>query len=80
MTTIVVRIPKLAMTTEEGTPTEWLVPEGGSAREGDALYSLETDKVETEIDSPATGIVHWTAILGRTYPVGTEIGVIVVGP
>jgi pyruvate/2-oxoglutarate dehydrogenase complex dihydrolipoamide acyltransferase (E2) component len=35
-------------------------------------------KVVVEIEAPATGTVHWTASLGETYPVGTQIGEIVV--
>ena len=77
MPTVPVRLPKLAMTIEEATPTEWLVPDGGEAIEGQVLYRLETDKVDNDIDSPATGTVHWTAKIGETYPVGTQIGEII---
>jgi pyruvate/2-oxoglutarate dehydrogenase complex dihydrolipoamide acyltransferase (E2) component len=73
-----IRIPKLAMTTEQATLTEWLIPDGVRAVEGTALYVMETDKVETEIDAAATGVVHWKATLLETYPVGTEIGEIIV--
>jgi pyruvate/2-oxoglutarate dehydrogenase complex dihydrolipoamide acyltransferase (E2) component len=73
-----IRLPKLAMTTEEATLIAWLIPDGERAIEGTALYVLETDKVETEIDAAATGAVHWKATLLETYPVGTEIGEIVV--
>jgi pyruvate/2-oxoglutarate dehydrogenase complex dihydrolipoamide acyltransferase (E2) component len=78
MPAVPVRLPKLAMTTEEATPTEWLVPDGGATVEGEALYRLETDKVDNDIESPATGTVRWTATIGETYPVGTQIGEIIV--
>ena len=78
MRAVPVRLPKLAMTTEEATPTEWLVPDGGATVEGEALYRLETDKVDNDIESPATGTVRWTAKIGETYPVGTQIGEIIV--
>jgi pyruvate/2-oxoglutarate dehydrogenase complex dihydrolipoamide acyltransferase (E2) component len=78
MRSVPVRLPKLAMTTEEATLTEWLVPDGGVVNEGDELYRLETDKVESDIEAPATGTVRWTATIGETYPVGTQIGEIVV--
>lgn len=74
MATVPVRLPKLAMTTEEATPTAWLVPDGGTVSEGEVLYTLETDKVENDIEAPATGMVRWSATLGETYPVGTQIG------
>lgn len=76
--TVPIRLPKLAMTTEEAKPTVWLVEDGERATEGAPLYRVETEKVETEIDAAATGVVHWTATLLETYPVGTEIGEIVV--
>ena len=66
------------MTTEEATPSEWLVPDGGAAVEGEVLYHVETEKVETDIDAPATGTVRWSAAIGETYPVGTQIGEIVL--
>jgi len=78
MSAVPVRLPKLAMTTEEATPTEWLVPDGGTVAEGDLLYRLETEKVENDIESPATGTVRWTATVGETYPVGTQIGQIII--
>ena len=74
MGAVPVRLPKLAMTTEEATPTEWLV---AAATEGEVLYRVETEKVENDIDSPATGTVRWTATVGETYPVGTQIGEII---
>ena len=77
MGAVPVRLPKLAMTTEEATPTEWLVPDGGAVAEGEVLYRIETEKVENDIDSPATGTVRWTATIGETYPVGTQIGEII---
>ena len=47
--------------------------------EGDPLFRIETEKVETEVASPASGVVHWTAAVDETYPVGTQIGVIDTG-
>ena len=78
MRSVPVRLPKLAMTTEEATPTEWLVPDGGTVTEGEPLYRLETDKVDNDIESPATGVVRWTATIKETYPVGTQIGEIIL--
>lgn len=74
MPTVPIRLPKLAMTTEEATFVEGLVPDGGVVQEGEALYRLETDKVESEIAAPASGTVRWTLPAGETYPVGTQIG------
>jgi pyruvate/2-oxoglutarate dehydrogenase complex dihydrolipoamide acyltransferase (E2) component len=74
-----VRIPKVSMAVEDATVIEWLIEDSQPVHEGAALYLLETDKVETEIDAPASGVIHWTADLGETYAVGTQIGYIDTG-
>jgi pyruvate/2-oxoglutarate dehydrogenase complex dihydrolipoamide acyltransferase (E2) component len=74
MAEIPIQIPKLSIAIHEATPLEWLVADGQSVHEDDPLFVLETDKVETEVNSPASGVVRWNAELGRAYPVGTRIG------
>jgi pyruvate/2-oxoglutarate dehydrogenase complex dihydrolipoamide acyltransferase (E2) component len=76
MSEIAIRIPKVSMAIEEATPIQWVVQTAERVNEGEALYVLETEKVETEISSPASGVVHWTAEVGDTYQVGTQIGYI----
>jgi pyruvate/2-oxoglutarate dehydrogenase complex dihydrolipoamide acyltransferase (E2) component len=68
-----IRIPKLAVSMEEGTLIEWLVPDGANVVEGQPLYLLGTDKVETEISSPAQGTLRHQATPGD-YSVGDPIG------
>lgn len=58
----------------EGTLVEWLVSDGQTVNVGDALYRIETDKVENEIEAPAAGVVHLSGVEGETYEVGTQIG------
>jgi pyruvate/2-oxoglutarate dehydrogenase complex dihydrolipoamide acyltransferase (E2) component len=67
-------MPKLALAMTEGTLVDWLVRDGETVRDGQALYVVETDKVETEVPSAANGVVHPTAAAGGTYPVGAELG------
>jgi len=43
-------------------------------RRGNALYRLETEKVELDVESPATGVLHVTGVVGDAYLVGDEIG------
>jgi pyruvate/2-oxoglutarate dehydrogenase complex dihydrolipoamide acyltransferase (E2) component len=71
-----VRIPKLSLATSEAGLVEWLVADGATVSEGDALYVVETDKVETEIEAATSGVIHHCAEAGQTYPVGTEIATI----
>ena len=51
-------MPKLGLTMEEATILEWLVPDGGELVEGAAALRIETDKVETEVEAPASGVLH----------------------
>jgi len=68
-----VRIPKLSLAISEAGLVEWLVDDGATVTEGQALYVIETDKVETEVEASTSGVIHRVAEAGETYPVGTEI-------
>ena len=71
-----IRIPRASVAISEATLIEQLVEEGGQVNEGDPLFVIETEKVETEIAAGASGTVHWTGQLEEVFEVGTEIGVI----
>jgi pyruvate/2-oxoglutarate dehydrogenase complex dihydrolipoamide acyltransferase (E2) component len=71
-----INIPKLGVAMTEGTLVSWAVPDGAKVEAGEHLYTLETDKVENEIDAPAAGIVRHIGEEGEIYDVGTQIGVI----
>jgi 2-oxoglutarate dehydrogenase E2 component (dihydrolipoamide succinyltransferase) len=74
-----VNLPKLTMAAIDGTFLEWLVGDGQFVEENQPLYLMETEKVETEVVSPATGILRQGAAEpGDVYPVGTELAVIEV--
>ena len=65
-----INIPKLGVSMSEGTLVEWLVQDGEQVTEGQLLYRIETDKVENDVESPATGIIRITGEEGETYDVG----------
>lgn len=78
--TVSVQIPKLNMAAVEATFVCWLVDDGQHVKEEQPIYTAATDKVEVEIEAPATGILrHGSAEEDEDYPVGTEVGVIEVG-
>ncbi len=52
-----VLVPLLGEGVEEVTVIKWLKNEGDSVNELEALLEVNTDKVDTEIPSPASGIV-----------------------
>jgi pyruvate/2-oxoglutarate dehydrogenase complex dihydrolipoamide acyltransferase (E2) component len=64
-------LPKWGATMQEGTVTTWLVEVGDSVREGDAIAQIETEKVDTDLEAPADGIVAEILVaVGTTVPVG----------
>jgi 2-oxoglutarate dehydrogenase E2 component (dihydrolipoamide succinyltransferase) len=71
-----VRLPKPGDAITEAEVTQFLVADGASVSEGDPLYSLATDKVEMDIEAPATGTVSWKVDEGGTYDVGALVAVI----
>lgn len=52
------KFPDIGEGITEGLLTKWLVKVGDRVEEGDSLFEVETDKVTTEIPSPATGIIE----------------------
>ena len=72
-----VRIPQIGFSTQEGTLTEWLVPDGGKVEAGKPLYTLELDKSVQEVEAPATGTLKVHATTGEVYPVGHLVAEII---
>ncbi len=52
-----VLMPALGESVDEATITQWLKTEGDAIREFEPLLEVNTDKVDTEIPSPATGVL-----------------------
>jgi 2-oxoglutarate dehydrogenase E2 component (dihydrolipoamide succinyltransferase) len=70
----VVRMPKLADTLVEGTLGQWLKQVGQTISQGEALASIETDKVTTELTSPFSGTLLEVLVAeGQTVPIETPI-------
>ena len=53
-----VRMPRLGWTMEEGTVLQWYKQEGEPVTEGKPLLEVETDKVNIDVEAPATGILR----------------------
>ncbi len=71
-----IRIPKIGMSATEMTLTEWMFGDGETVSAGDILYTIETDKTATEVESPASGTLKVIGVEGEVYPVGTLVGTI----
>lgn len=69
-----ITMPKLGESIVEGTVTGWLKQEGEEIAEYDSLLEVETDKVTTEVPSPASGTLLKILVpVGKTVEVGTVL-------
>lgn len=69
-----ITMPRLGESVTEGTISRWLKRIGEPVAEYEALLEVTTDKVDTEVPAPVSGIVSEILILeGKTVPVGTLI-------
>jgi 2-oxoglutarate dehydrogenase E2 component (dihydrolipoamide succinyltransferase) len=76
-TAVDVVMPQMGVSVSEGTITKWLKSEGEEIAADEALLEISTDKVDTEVPSPASGVIQQIlAQEGETVPVGTKIAVI----
>ncbi|HEX4752481.1 MAG TPA: lipoyl domain-containing protein, partial [Solirubrobacterales bacterium] len=70
----VIPMPHMGVSVEEGTVIEWHRALGDAVAEGELICEIATDKVDTEVLSPAAGTI--TAILAavdETIPVGAPL-------
>ncbi len=72
-----VRMPRLGESVSEGTVTRWLKQEGERVEADEPLLEVSTDKVDTEIPAPASGVVSSIKVAeDETVEVGVELAVI----
>jgi 2-oxoglutarate dehydrogenase E2 component (dihydrolipoamide succinyltransferase) len=72
-----VEMPQLGETVTEGTITKWFKAVGDQVAADEVLFEVSTDKVDSEVPSPAGGVL--TEILvpeGETVDVGTKLAII----
>lgn len=67
-------LPKLGFSMADAMLSEWLVEDGAQVSEGQALYSLESEKSVQEVESPASGTLKILCPAGEEYPVGHILG------
>jgi 2-oxoglutarate dehydrogenase E2 component (dihydrolipoamide succinyltransferase) len=72
-----VTMPQLGESVTEGTVTRWLKKEGEHIEADEPLLEVSTDKVDTEIPSPAAGVLSSITVAeDETVEVGAELAVI----
>jgi pyruvate dehydrogenase E2 component (dihydrolipoamide acetyltransferase) len=76
-TAVDVVMPQMGVSVSEGTITKWLKQEGEEIQADEALLEISTDKVDTEVPSPGSGVVQQIFVQeGETVEVGTRLAVI----
>ena len=72
-----VLLPQWGMNMEDGLLVKWLVKEGDAVETGQPLVDIETAKIESELESPVSGVVvHIMVPEGTTVDVGAIVAVI----
>src|SRR5262245_22219232 len=70
-------MPQMGVSVSEGTVTKWLRQVGESIGRDEPLLEISTDKVDTEVPSPAEGVVAQILVQeGETVEVGTVLALI----
>src|SRR5256714_12264087 len=72
-----VSMPQLGESVTEGTVTRWLKKEGERVEADEPLLEVSTDKVDTEIPSPVSGVLRGITVAeDETVAVGAELAVV----
>src|SRR6266581_2177345 len=72
-----VTMPRLGESVTEGTVTRWLKSEGDHVDADEPLLEVSTDKVDTEVPSPASGVLTSIKVHeDETVEIGVELAVI----
>ncbi len=72
-----VEMPQLGETVTEGTITQWFKAVGDQVEVDEPLFEVSTDKVDSEVPSPASGVLQEILVPeGETVDVGTKLAVL----
>jgi pyruvate dehydrogenase E2 component (dihydrolipoamide acetyltransferase) len=72
-----ITMPQLGETVTEGTITRWAKSVGDRVEEDEVLFEVSTDKVDSEVPSPAAGVLREILVQeGETADVGAKLAVI----
>src|SRR3954469_8125931 len=70
-------MPQMGVSVSEGTVTRWLKQEGEEVAADEPLLEISTDKVDTEVPSPGSGVLQQILVPeGETVEVGVRLAVI----
>ena len=70
-------MPQMGESIAEGTITKWHKKPGDRVERDEPLFEITTDKVDTEVPSPAAGVLEQILVQeGETVAVGTIVGMV----
>src|SRR5262245_56948410 len=70
-------MPQMGVSVSEGTITKWLKQVGDTVEADESLLEISTDKVDTEVPSPGSGVLQEILVQeGETVAVGTKLATI----
>lgn len=73
---IEVKIPAVGESISTGVLSIWHKKDGEQIRSGESLFSLETDKISTEVNAPESGIVRTLVNAGDVVQIGQIVATI----
>lgn len=73
MAKMTLKMPKGAVSMQEGTIVEWKVANGDAISVGQPIYDVETEKTTIEVESPFAGVITILEEAGSTLKVGHPI-------
>src|SRR5437870_4786805 len=71
-----ITLPRLSPGMNEAAVARWLKKAGDQVKAGEALFEVETEKVATEVPSPADGVLTILVPEGQTVAIGTPLAVL----
>jgi pyruvate/2-oxoglutarate dehydrogenase complex dihydrolipoamide acyltransferase (E2) component len=70
-------LPKMGLTTTEGTLDKWLAKDGDIVKKGEGVVEVTTDKITTTIESPKDGILQILKEEGEVIKIGEPFGEVI---
>jgi len=72
-----IKLPRLGQSVEDAQIVSWLKQEGDAVKEGDALFTVQTDKAEIECESTASGVLRKILVsAGAEVPVLSVVALV----
>lgn len=74
---MILMLPQLSLSMEEGKIARWLVADGDQVRVGQPIVEIESDKATLEVEAPTSGTIRLLENEGRSVPVNGMLAEIV---